>query len=191
MSELAPSRRSRRTPHPPKTARPGAAPATVPVVLPLLTARVDSADQITVRLDGEAVTDVPIGRGELGELIDRVLREQQVPVRVSIVEEDGTTYTDVLTPPPPAPDSEPDPPEAAAATDALHRAGVPVLFEVTGDGFIPGEDVALAMIIRHSSTDGDGNVRHLIEDRELAAGSGEVLLFGRISGNARVIGDLG
>ena len=191
MSELTPSRRSRRTPHPPKTARADGGPVTVPVILPLLTARVDSTDQITVLLDGVPLTDAPIGRSELGELIDQVLREQQVPVRVSIVEEDGTTYTDVLTPPPPAPDPEPDTPQAAAATDATHRAGVPVLFEVTGDGFIPGEDVALALIIRHSSTDGDGNVRHLIEDRELAAAISEVLLFGRISGNARVIGDLG
>ena len=55
---------------------------------------------------------------------------------------------------------------------------------------MPGEDVALAVVIRHSSADGHGHVRHLIEERELATG-GEVLLFGRISGTAHVVGDLG
>lgn len=65
-----------------------------------------------------------------------------------------------------------------------------MLYEATGDGYVPGEDVALAVVIRHSSADGHGHVRHLIEERELATG-GEVLLFGHISGTAHVVGDLG
>ncbi|OIU85262.1 hypothetical protein BFN01_12855 [Microbacterium sp. AR7-10] len=66
-----------------------------------------------------------------------------------------------------------------------------MLFEASGEGFVPGEDIALAVIIRHSSSDGDGRVRHVIEDRELPGDGSEVLLFGRISGTTHIVGGLG
>ncbi len=148
----------------------------VPIVLPHLVVRVDANDQISVTLDGARVTGEPIGRHALGGLIEEVLRRRKAPLRVEIIEHDGTTYTDVLTPPAPI-----AAPAAAPETEASARRGeMPVLYEATGDGYVPGEDVALAVVIRHSSADGHGHVRHLIEERELATG-GEVLLFGRIS----------
>ncbi|HBS08801.1 MAG TPA: hypothetical protein DEA69_08375 [Microbacterium sp.] len=163
----------------------------VPVVLPHLIARVSEDERVTLTLDGEPVTADPVDRSALGGMLDGILRSRRVPVRVEIIERDGTTYTDVLTPPPPAPEPVPDEAsEVAPATDAAGRSRVPVLFEASSEGFIPGEDVALAVIIRHSSTNGDGHVRHVVEDRELAPG-GEVLLFGRISGTTHVVGGLG
>ncbi|MBY6062600.1 hypothetical protein KUV70_14210 [Microbacterium esteraromaticum] len=157
----------------------------VPIVLPHLVVRVDANDRISVDLDGGAVTGEPVGRHALGGLIDEILRRRKVPVRVEIIEHDGTTYTDVLTPP--APESDPAP--TATAEPAAARE-LPLLYEATGDGFVPGEDVALAVILRHSSSDGDGHVRHMIEDRELPEG-GEVVLFGRISGTTHVVRGMG
>ena len=183
MSEHAPSRRSRRNR---ATTGDAEGDLVVPIVLPHLVVRVDANDQISVTLDGARVTGEPIGRHALGGLIEEVLRRRKAPLRVEIIEHDGTTYTDVLTPPAPI-----AAPAAAPETEATARRGeMPVLYEATGDGYVPGEDVALAVVIRHSSADGHGHVRHLIEERELATG-GEVLLFGRISGTAHVVGDLG
>lgn len=163
----------------------------VPVVLPHLIVRVGDDDRATLTLDGEPVSPDPMDRSGLGGMLDGILQSRRVPVRVEIIERDGTTYTDVLTPPAPAPEPVPDEAsEVAPVADAATRSRVPVLFEASGEGFIPGEDVALAVIIRHSSTNGDGHVRHVVEDRELAS-CGEVLLFGRISGTAHVVGGLG
>lgn len=58
------------------------------------------------------------------------------------------------------------------------------LLEVTGSGFVPGEDVALAPILIHTSARTDGTVRSLVELDEPAA---EVLAFGRVSGTVRVV----
>ncbi|MFZ2751356.1 MULTISPECIES: hypothetical protein [unclassified Leucobacter] len=183
MSELAPSRRSRRNR---ATTGDTGGDLVVPIVLPHLVVRVDANNQISIALDGGPITGEPVGRHALGGLIDEVLRRRKAPVRVEIIEHDGTTYTDVLTPPAPAPA-----PAVAPETEASARRGeMPVLYEATGDGYVPGEDVALAVIVRHSSADGHGHVRHLVEERELAAGS-EVLLFGRISGTTHIVGDLG
>jgi len=185
MSELAPSRRSRRNR---ATTGDTGGDLVVPITLPHLVVRVDANDQISVTLDGGPVTGGPIGRRALGGLIDEILRRRKVPVRVEIIEHDGTTYTDVLTPPAPEPDPELAPETAGPAAQA---PGLPLLFEASGEGFVPGEDVALAVIIRHSSSDGDGRVRHVIEDRELPGDGSEVLLFGRISGTTHIVGGLG
>ena len=187
MSEHKTSRRTPRNHRTPEHS----GQVSVPVVLPHLIVRVGDDDRVTLTLDGEAIAADTVDRSGLGGMLDGILRSRRVPIRVEIIEQDGTTYTDVLTPPPPAPEPIPDETsEAEPAADTAARRRVPVLFEASGEGFIPGEDVALAVIIRHSSTNGDGHVRHVVEDRELAPG-GEVLLFGRISGTTHVVGGLG
>lgn len=66
--------------------------------------------------------------------------------------------------------------------------GRPVLVEVTGDGFVPGEDIAIAVIVSHTDATGTGAARALLDKRQLdtvlpeADGAGEVVLYGRISG---------
>lgn len=63
--------------------------------------------------------------------------------------------------------------------------------EVAGEGFVPGEDVAVAVIVRHASATATGTARHLLDQAELGPdGRGEVLLFGRISGTAVIVGGL-
>lgn len=169
-------------------AQPAAATADpeVPVVLPHVVVTAQEHGRLNVVLDGAPVTNAPIGSHALGTLLDEILRTRGVPVRVEIRDADGTSYTDVLTPPPSSPGPESG--DATVNSDDEGTAG-PRLIEVTADGFVPGEDVALAVILRHSSATGTGAVRHLLDERELASGS-EVVVFGRISGTTHVIGDL-
>ena len=64
---------------------------------------------------------------------------------------------------------------------------VPRLAEVTADGFVPGEDVAVATIISHTDATGTGEARALIDLDGLPDGSThEVILLGRISGTLAV-----
>jgi hypothetical protein len=52
-----------------------------------------------------------------------------------------------------------------------------------GSGFVPGEDVAVAIIHAHSDASGDGTARALLTVEQAAAAvSGEVILLGRVSG---------
>ena len=59
----------------------------------------------------------------------------------------------------------------------------PVLHQVAGSGFVPGEDVAVAIIHAHTDASPDGRARALLtaEQAETAV-TGEVVLLGRISG---------
>ena len=58
---------------------------------------------------------------------------------------------------------------------------MPELVEFAGDGYVPGEDVAVAVILRHTSADHAGHARALLDRIEFPAGSGELILLGRIS----------
>ena len=64
---------------------------------------------------------------------------------------------------------------------------VPHLVEVSGDGFVPGEDVALAVIVAHTDATGTGDARALLDLDTLPDGpTHEAILFGRISGTLAV-----
>lgn len=68
----------------------------------------------------------------------------------------------------------------------------PELVEVTAAGFVPGEDVALAVIVSHTGATGTGLARALLDQAHLSSlpgagtGTGEVVLLGRISGTTHV-----
>lgn len=95
---------------------------------------------------------------------------------------DGSVHADILTPPAPEPRSPFAPREDAAPT----QVAVPSLLEFTADGFVPGEDVALALILRHSSAGTTGAARALVDRGEIPRVTGEVILLGRISGTTSV-----
>jgi hypothetical protein len=144
----------------------------------LVRADVDSHGRLTVTIDGEQFTQSPIGREAFGSLLDELLRAHGTALRVEVHEADGSNYVDLLTPPDRI---EPEPQELPiAVTDSAGRSP---LIEITGDGFVPGEDVAFAPILIHSSARSDGSVRSLVELNESAR---EVLVFGRVSGTFHV-----
>ncbi len=101
---------------------------------------------------------------------------------MEVRESDGTSFTDIIAPrrrraPQPKPEAE-------------KPAPLPVFFTVEGDGFVPGEDVAVAVITGHTDAAHTGTARALIDPAQLttdrASGLVEVLLFGRVSGTTLV-----
>ena len=59
--------------------------------------------------------------------------------------------------------------------------------EVEGEGFVPGEDVAVAVIVSHTDATHTGTARALVDLDDLPTTStAEVILFGRISGTTAI-----
>ena len=56
-----------------------------------------------------------------------------------------------------------------------------------GQGFVPGEDVAIAIVIAHSDAGPDGTARALLDRGQLdASPTREVILLGRASGTLTI-----
>lgn len=152
------------------------------VVLPHVVVQVNGDGTLTVSVDG-----VPFEPGEFapawrrstfGTLIDAVTEDRRAPVRVEVHEADGSTFTDIIAPgkrrrPEPAPKVE---------SQEKPSAGVE-LVEVTGDGFVPGEDVAVAIIVSYTDATPTGVARVLLDAAQLDAwATAEVVLLGWVSG---------
>ena len=99
-----------------------------------------------------------------------------MPVRVEVHEADGTSFTELVAARPRRREPAPEP-----APKAKRPKAVPALVEVTGEGFVAGEDIACAVIVSHTDAAGDGTGRALLDPRHVKDAS-EVLLVGRISG---------
>jgi hypothetical protein len=148
-----------------------------PEQLPQAVITIGEDSTITATVDGELFLAGPIDQDLIGHVIASIAEQHGGPVHVEICEPDGTNHTDIVTPPRPTP---PDAHSQAAPDIAMKPA--PELLELTGEGFIPGEDVAIAVILRHSSARADGRARRLVDRREAPGGITDVILFGTISG---------
>lgn len=157
-------------------------PESVPISIPLVVLDVHADGTVAVTVDGKPLEPDPFAppwrRSSFGQIIDRATNDRTTAARVEVRESDGTSFTDIIAPrrrraPQPKPEAE-------------KPAPLPVLFIVEGDGFVPGEDVAVAVITGHTDAAGTGAARALVDAAQLgpdAAGEvTEVLLFGRISG---------
>ena len=56
------------------------------------------------------------------------------------------------------------------------------LLELAGEGFIPGEDVAIAVVLRESRADRDGRAHAVVDRLAAPLGITDVILFGATSG---------
>ncbi|WP_454150190.1 hypothetical protein [Microbacterium lacticum] len=147
----------------------------VPPVLPRIVLEAVSADTLIATVNDDKLTASPIARAEFHKTLSELVARLGTPPRVEVRELDGTVHADILTPPLPAAD-EPAPGEPETA-----RRAAPDLVEFAGDGYVPGEDVAIAVILRHTSADHTGQARALLDRAELPGGPGELILLGRIS----------
>jgi len=125
----------------------------------------------------------PWRRGSFPAIVDAIREQTDCTIRVDVIETDGRTMTDFYTPRPrrtPQPEAQPVqqvPPVAAVPVPV-----VPRLVQFAGSGMVPGEDVAIAIVIAHTETGPDGIARALIDSRYLDhAPTNEVILLGRIS----------
>lgn len=170
------------------THAPAAESSVVPVSVPLLVLDVHDDGTLTATLDGKPLAPpegVPAWRrGLFGQIIDHATQDRAIPVRVTVHECDGSTFTDILPaakrpkPAPAAPVEKSEP----VKTARRRRAADPVRVD-GGEGFIAGEDVAIALITGHTDATHEGRVRAVLDPAVIAATkAGEVVLVGRVSG---------
>ncbi|MFC8682360.1 hypothetical protein ACFT30_12635 [Microbacterium ureisolvens] len=183
-------------------ARPATAAITLPPVLPVIAMTIAADGTMSVAVDGTPFEPPRFGppwvRSSFATVIDLVLEERGSPVRVLVYEADGTVFTDLVTRPlQRALDPSVQPPRredmvAAPLGDGLIDAAplvAPPRVVLGEDGFIPGEEVAVAIIVRHTKASTDGSARALLEPGLCqVSADGEVILVGRISGTCVVAG---
>lgn len=142
----------------------------IPVVLRTVRFDVDAAGGLSVSIDGQPYADDrSLSRDELRPVLDEITTKLGTAVRVEVHEADGTTYSDIQTPPEltEPPSSKPSP-----------EAAVPAL---TGTGFRPGEQVALAYVVARQEADADGNAAICLPPALLAATRNGLVLLGLTS----------
>lgn len=139
----------------------------IPIVFSIVRADVKADGSLLVTVDGDPyAVDRHIGRAELRSILDRITTDLGTAVRVEVRESDGTTYSDIATPP----DSR-----ARGFEEPQPRTTTPAL---AGAGFRPGEEVALAYIIYRHSADSGGNASITLPPALLAAKRGGLVLLG-------------
>lgn len=171
---MSPKPRYRRTS--PEDQSPSTARITGPVVVPVVEFTVHADGSMTVTVDGAPHTPPPFApawrRESFPAILDDLAARHATPLRVHVREADGSTFTDIITPPRPRTTAQPwnhDQDQAVASAVAPPPGGaVPaVLHQVTGAGFVPGEDVAVAIIHAHSDAGSDGTARALLTPEQL------------------------
>ncbi|GAB3062522.1 MULTISPECIES: hypothetical protein [Micrococcales] len=168
--------------------------AETPVLLPHVIVTVAENGALDVTVDGTPFPPPQQGaawtRSTFGELMDAITADRTIAVRIEVREVDGSVFTDLIRArkPTPAEPAETKPQEQRDKHTKTKQG--PELVEVTGEGFVPGEDIAVAVVVAHTDATGTGHARALIDtDRlapVLAGGAGEVVLLGRVSGTLHI-----
>ncbi|KFI81938.1 hypothetical protein [Bifidobacterium psychraerophilum] len=156
--------------------------SSAPVTIPLVVLTVHRNGTITVTRDGTVLpppAHTTWRRSSLPEIIERASERRTVPVWVEVHETDGTSFTD-LFPAQPQPQHH-----EVEGSKPRHAAPSPTLAEICADGFIPGEDIAIAPVIGHIDAGKDGTARAFLDPAE-HPGVSEVVLVGRVSGTLAV-----
>lgn len=161
-------------------------PAIVPVTIPTVVLHVHPDGAVTASVDGKPL-DPPKGepvwrRSSFGHVIDQASNNRSISVRVEVHEADGTMFTDLV----PARSRRTRPRAESKHAHGKSPSGA-ALHTIAGDGFVPGEKVAMAVITGHTDATHTGTAHAVIDRRPLGvddSGGVEVVLFGRVSGTA-------
>ncbi len=161
----------------------------VPVTLPHVLITVSDGDELTVTVDGAPYLPPefsgPWRRSSFGPILDALSDERRVPLRVEVREVDGAVFTDIITPH--ARRTRAARPPNLPASPAAPTQELPALVVLEGEGFIPGEDVAVAIVVMHGEGGPTGMARALVEATALGQSpTREVILLGRISGTVAI-----
>lgn len=150
----------------------------VPVVMPLVEVDVGKDGFLTVTLDREPYSaDGSLTRDDLKRVLDDIAGDLGTAVRVEVREEDRSTFTDIVTPE--RPKLRMVKPEREEKT---------WIGEVVGDGFLPDEEVAVAVVVAHQVASVDGTARLRLPPALLEAHPGLVVFMGKRSGTVLVSG---
>lgn len=155
-------------------------PMRVPVVLPLVEVSIDESGHLDVVLDQEPYSaDDTLQRSDLKQVVNGIAADLGTPVRVEVREVDHSTFTDIVTP------GQPQLRMVTTPSSTLHEVGM-----LTGTGFEPYEEVAIAVVVTHQQAGSDGTARLRLPPALLEAHPGLVLLLGKSSGAIAVSGDM-
>lgn len=150
----------------------------VPVVLPLVQVRIDADGQLDIIVDHVPYdTGTSLTRSDLHRVLDTIAGDLASPVKVEIHEPDDSIFTDIITP---DPQHSPQPQQ----TDRASLSSSPG--EVAGDGFLPNEEIAVAVVVAHQAASPDGTAKLRLPAALLAGRPGIVILLGRTSGTITV-----
>ena len=156
----------------------------VPVVLPLVQVRIDANGQLDIIVDRMPYdTGTSLTRSDLHAVLDTIAGDLASPVKVEIREPDDSIFTDIITPDPQHGPHHDASPQQAARASLSSSPG-----EVAGDGFLPNEEVAVAVVVAHQIASPDGTARLRLPAALLAGRPGIVVLMGRTSGTFAVSG---
>jgi hypothetical protein len=152
----------------------------VPVVLPLVQAHLHQDGSLDVYVDhDQQETSSRLTRADLPRVLGQITTRLASPVRVEVHEADGNVFTDIATPNP-----EERPPRMSGKSTRLALSPG----EIGGGGFLPDEQVAVAVVVAHQVAGPDGTARLRLPPALLAERPGVVFLLGRTSGTLAVNG---
>lgn len=148
----------------------------VPVVMPLVEVYVDEKGFLTVKLGHEPYSaDGSLTRDDLQRVLDEIAADLGTAVRVQVHEADGNTFTDIVTPARPRQHMVKPVPEVTTT-----------IGDVTGGGFLAGEEVAVAVVVAHQVASTGGTARLRLPPALLEAHPGLVVFMGKRSGTVMV-----
>ena len=163
---------------------PAETPPGSPIAIPLAVITVSERGTMNVSCNGHDFPppkpDAHWSRARFADLLDAISDHRTLTVRVEVHEFDGSVFTDIV--------------HAARREQAIadfqspnttrrgrHRPNHQ-LIEVTGSGFIPGEDVTVALTVSSAEGSADGTARAVIDVSQFVDQRTEILLIGRTFG---------
>lgn len=148
----------------------------IPVVMPVVEVTVDQEGFLTVTLDREPYSaEGALQRSDLQAVVKTIAADLGTPVRVDVHEADKSSFTDIVSP-----DRQGLHP-VKPVTKASLSVG-----ELAGRGFLPAEQVEIAVVVAHQVANNDGTARVRLPPALLEAHPGLVLLVGKESGTVMV-----
>lgn len=158
------------------------------VDLPLAVVIVKEMGAVSATLDGIEVPP-PFhaehwSRAQFGELLDALTQQRSRTIRLEVRESDGSVFTEIIHARRGNPETAYIVTPAASEPDSrrARRGRPPRLIEITGGGFIQGEDVLVAIPVSTAEGDESGTARAVIDLDQVASHVREVALIGYVSG---------
>lgn len=158
------------------------------VDLPLAVVTVGEMGAVSATFDGIEVPP-PIyaehwSRTQFGELLDTLTGQRSRSIRLEVRESDGSVYTEIIHAGRRTTEATDVTAQPAAQPDSrrARRGRQARLIEITGGGFIQGEDVLVAIPVSTAEGDASGVARAVIDLDHLGSQAHEVALIGYVSG---------
>ncbi|KUF06935.1 hypothetical protein AUL38_10695 [Leucobacter sp. G161] len=158
------------------------------VDLPLAVITVREMGAVSATFDGVEVPP-PIyaehwSRAQFGELLDTLTQQRSRSIRLEVRESDGSVFTEIIHAGRGTAEATEVATQPAVQPESrrARRGRPPRLVEITGDGFIQGEDVLVAIPVSTAEGDVSGVARAVIDLDQLVNQAREVALIGYVSG---------